>query len=82
MLKNLLAKQKTPVLFLGREHPLGKEMAIHSSILAYENPTDRGAWWAIVYGVAKSQTQLSDKTAVPEVQITLILTLIANIYQS
>ena len=24
-----------------------------------ENPTDRGAWWAIVYGVAKSQTQLS-----------------------
>ena len=23
------------------------------------NPTDRGAWWAIVQGVAKSQTQLS-----------------------
>ena len=21
---------------------------------------DRGAWWAAVYGVAKSQTQLSD----------------------
>ena len=21
-----------------------------------ENPTDRGAWWAIVHGVAKSQT--------------------------
>ena len=25
-----------------------------------ENPMDRGAWWAAVYGVAKSQTQLSD----------------------
>ena len=25
-----------------------------------ENPTDREPWWAIVYGVAKSQTQLSD----------------------
>ena len=25
-----------------------------------ENPTDRGAWWAIVHGVAKSQTRLSD----------------------
>ena len=25
-----------------------------------ENPTDREAWWAIVYGVAKSQTRLSD----------------------
>ena len=25
-----------------------------------ENSTDRGAWWATVHGVAKSQTQLSD----------------------
>ena len=23
-----------------------------------ENPTDRGAWWAAVYGVAQSQTRL------------------------
>ena len=27
-----------------------------------ENPMDRGAWWAPVRGVAKSQTQLSDLT--------------------
>ena len=27
-----------------------------------ENPMDRGAWWAPVHGVAKSQTQLSDFT--------------------
>ena len=26
------------------------------------NPTDRGAWWAIVHGVAKSRTRLSDFT--------------------
>ena len=25
-----------------------------------ENSMDRGAWWAIVHGAAKSQTQLSD----------------------
>ena len=25
-----------------------------------ENSTDRGAWWATVHGVAKSQTQLSN----------------------
>ena len=25
-----------------------------------ENPMDRGAWWAAVHGIAKSQTQLSD----------------------
>ena len=27
-----------------------------------ENPMDRGAWWAAVHGVAKSQTWLSDFT--------------------
>ena len=27
-----------------------------------ENPMDRGAWWAAVQGVAKSQTRLSDFT--------------------
>ena len=27
-----------------------------------ENPTDRGAWWAAVGGVAKSRTRLSDFT--------------------
>ena len=25
-----------------------------------ENPIDRGAWWAAVYGAAKSQTRLSN----------------------
>ena len=23
-----------------------------------ENPMDRGAWWAAIYGIAQSQTQL------------------------
>ena len=27
-----------------------------------ENPLDRRAWWAIVHGVAKSQTQLTECT--------------------
>ena len=27
-----------------------------------ENPMDGGAWWAVVHGVAKSQTELSDFT--------------------
>ena len=34
--KNLPAMQVTRVLFLGREDPLGKEMATHSSILPGE----------------------------------------------
>ena len=33
-------------------------MATHSSILARRIPMDRGAWRAIVHGVAKIQTQL------------------------
>ena len=30
-----------------------KEMATHSSILAWETPMDRGAWPATVHGVAR-----------------------------
>ena len=37
-------------------------MATHSSIPAWENPVGRGAWWATVHGVTKSQTQLSTHT--------------------
>ena len=36
--KNPLAMQETKVLFLGLEDPLEKEMATHSSILAWEIP--------------------------------------------
>jgi len=28
-----------------------------------ENPMDGGAWWATVYGLAKSRTRLSDFTS-------------------
>ena len=31
-----------------------------------ENPTDGGAWWAAVHGVAKSRTRLSDFTFTSE----------------
>ena len=47
--------QEMRVRSLGQEDPLEEDMATHSSILAWENPMDRGAWWAIVLGVAKSQ---------------------------
>ena len=40
--KNLPAKQEIWAGFLGGEDPLGKEMATHSSILAWEFPMDRG----------------------------------------
>ena len=39
----------------------GEGNAIHSSILAW-NPMYRGAWWATVHGIAKSQTRLKHLT--------------------
>ena len=46
---------------LGGEDPLEGG---HSNPLQYsclENPVDRGAWWATVYRVTKSQTQLKQQ---------------------
>ena len=37
-------------------HALEKEMATHSSVLAWRIPRDRGAWWAAIYGVARVQS--------------------------
>ena len=68
VVKNLIAKKKkkkkrtclsvqetqeTWVRSLGQEDPLEKEMATHSSILAWKMPWTRGAQWAIFHGVAK-----------------------------
>ena len=39
--------QEMSVPSLGHEDPPEKGMATHSSILAWRNPRDRGAWWAI-----------------------------------
>ena len=44
MVKCLPIRQETWVRSLGREDPLEKEMATHSSILAWKTPMDRGAW--------------------------------------
>ena len=47
------------ILELGRS--LEKEMADHSSILAWEIPRDRGAEWAVVHGVAGVRHNLVTK---------------------
>ena len=56
MVKNLPAMQETWVRFLGQEDALEKEIATHSSILAWRVPWTKRAWWATVYEVTKSQT--------------------------
>ena len=58
--KNPTAMQETWVRSLGWEDLLEESTAIHSSILAWRIPMERGDWWATVNGVTKSQTRLSD----------------------
>ena len=53
LVKNLPAMRETWVRSLGWEESLEEDMAIHSSILTWRIPMDRGAWWATVSGVAK-----------------------------
>ena len=58
VVKNPPAMQEMQAWFLGQEDPLEKEMATHSSILAWEIPMDRGTCWATVHGI----TEESDMT--------------------
>ena len=58
--KNPPEMHETQIQSLCWEDPLKKGTATHSQYPCLENPMDRGAWWATVHGVTKSQTQLSD----------------------
>ena len=54
MVKNLPAIQELRVLSLGPEDPLEKEMATHSSMLAWEIPwTEKPGGLQSCHGVAK-----------------------------
>ena len=61
-LKHLPAMWETQVPSLGWEDPLEKEMATHSSILAWRIPWTEEPGRLPVHGVAKSWTQLSNFT--------------------
>ena len=57
MVKNLPATQEMRVLPLGGEDPLEKEMASHSSILAWEIPWTEEPGGLQYMGLQKSQTK-------------------------
>ena len=60
MVKNPLANAGDVGWIPGREDPLEKEMATHSSILAWEIPWAEGPGRLQCMGLQKSQTRLSD----------------------
>ena len=55
LVKHLPAMLETQIQSLGQEDSLEKEVATHSSVLAWKNPMDRGAWQAAFHGIPKSQ---------------------------
>ena len=61
MVKNLPARQETCVQFLGREDPLEKGMAAHSSILAWRIPWTEELGRLQSSRVENSWTRLSDQ---------------------
>ena len=56
MVKNLPAEQETQVQSMGQENPLEKEMATHSSILAWEIPWTRSLVGCSPWGHKESGT--------------------------
>ena len=65
--------------FLGWEDPLEKEMATHSSILAWRIPRDRGAWWAMVHRDTKSRTEATKQARLPGERIFDLLLFLSTL---
>ena len=51
---------ETRVQSLGREDTLEESVVTQVQYSCLENPMDKGAWWATVQRVAKSQSRLHD----------------------
>ena len=56
VVKNPPAKQELAGLIPGSERSPGEGKGNPLQCSCLGNPRDRGAWWAIVHGVAKSRT--------------------------
>ena len=61
-MKHLPGMRETQVQSLGWEDPLEKEMATHSSTLAWRIPWREEPGRLLVHGITKSRTRLSDFT--------------------
>ena len=60
VVKNLPGNSGDIGLIPGLGGSPGKENGNPLQYSCLGDPMDRGTWWAIVHGVAKSQTQFSD----------------------
>ena len=60
LVKNLSSNAGDLGSIPGLVRSLGEENGNPLQYSCLENPTDRGAWQAMVHGITKSQTRLSD----------------------
>ena len=60
VVKNLPANAQDKDLISGLGGSPGGGNGNPLQYFCQDKPVDRGAWWATVHGVAKSQTQLSE----------------------
>ena len=83
MVKRLPAVRETQIRSLGQVDPLEKEMATHSSTLAWKIPWIEEPDRLSCMGVTKSQTRLSDFTftkIILEMYVLCLITVSQKIY--
>ena len=79
MVKHLLTMWETRVQSLGQEDPLEKEMATHSSTLAWKIPwMEEPGRLHTVHGITKSQTRLSNQNIRASQVVLMVKNLPAN----
>ena len=61
VVKNLSASLGDAGSISGSGRSPKEGMATHTSIFAWRLPMDRGAWWATIHRVMKSQTRLREQ---------------------
>ena len=69
--KSLPAVQETQVRSLGREDPLEKEMATHSSVLDWEIPWTEEPGGLQVHGVARVRHDSATKPPIPSMRMVV-----------
>ena len=75
LVKNLPAMQETQVWFLGQEDPLEKEMAIHSSILAWKIPWTEESGGLQFLGLQRVRHNWATNTRLDSVQFSSVQSL-------
>ena len=72
MVKNPPVMREDPGSIPGSGRSPGEENGNPLQYSCLENPRDRGAWWAAIYGVAQSQTRLKRLSSSSRLVITCL----------